>query len=68
MDCPNCGQWNPDDKNVCWRCQTSLPTPPEKKVKRPTQLFLGLPIWAWLVVLTFVAVSAMGQCAFLPAG
>ncbi len=68
MDCPNCGQWNPDDKQVCWRCQTALPTPPVKKAKRPTQLLLGLPVWAWLAVIAFVAISAIGQCSFLPAG
>ena len=27
MDCPNCGQWNPDDKRVCWRCDAELPAP-----------------------------------------
>ena len=30
-DCPNCGTWNPDDKLVCWRCQTELPKPQPKK-------------------------------------
>jgi len=66
MDCPNCGQWNPDDKQVCWRCQTQLPTPPPKKTKRPMQAFLGLPIWAWIVALAFIVFSTLGQCGFQP--
>lgn len=24
--CPNCGEKNPDSFEVCWRCQTDLPT------------------------------------------
>jgi predicted nucleic acid-binding Zn ribbon protein len=33
-NCPSCGTWNPDDKRVCWRCQTELPKPPPQKKKR----------------------------------
>ena len=33
-DCTSCGTWNPEDKDVCWRCQTVLPRPVEKKPKR----------------------------------
>ncbi len=49
MECPNCHTWNPDDKLVCWRCQTPLPKPVEKKKRQPI-VFLGLPLWAWLVL------------------
>lgn len=49
MDCPKCGTWNPDDKLVCWRCQTEMPKPVEKKKSRPT-LFFGLPIWGWILI------------------
>ena len=24
--CPNCGESNPDSFEICWRCQTDLPT------------------------------------------
>ena len=41
-DCTNCGTWNPEDKDVCWRCQTVLPRPVEKKPKRRMML-LGMP-------------------------
>ncbi len=49
MNCPSCGTWNPDDKQVCWRCQTELPKPIEKKKSAP-KLFLGLPVWAWVLI------------------
>ena len=49
MDCPKCGTWNPEDKRVCWRCQTEMPKPVEKK-KKQRVMFLGLPLWSWVVV------------------
>ncbi len=68
MDCPNCKTWNPDDKLVCWRCQTPLPRPVEKR-KRTPLVFLGLPVWAWVLVGLMLTVWLAGQCLFpLPAG
>lgn len=58
MDCPKCGTWNPDDKRVCWRCQAEMPKPVEKK-KRKTRIFLGLPIWSWLL-LALMLISVAG--------
>lgn len=26
VQCPNCGENNPDSFEICWRCQTDLPT------------------------------------------
>ncbi len=61
-DCTDCGTWNPDDKDVCWRCQTVLPRPVEKKPRRRI-MFLGMPIWVWLVVaLIFFMPLLFGQC------
>ena len=60
MDCKNCGTWNPDDKEVCWRCQEELPKLPPPKAKR-TQ-FLGLPTWMWVAFITFFGLMAFGQC------
>jgi predicted nucleic acid-binding Zn ribbon protein len=34
MDCPNCGVYNPEDRQVCWRCDQELPKPKEPKKKR----------------------------------
>ena len=60
-DCPNCGTWNPDDKRVCWRCQTEMPKP--KPEKKPTRV-LGMPIWTWVVLallaVTWVLITCMG--------
>jgi len=67
MDCPNCGTWNPEDKDVCWRCQTELPRPVEKKKKRKST-FAGLPLWLWAIGLFFIIASFFGQCLRLPLG
>ncbi len=61
MNCPNCGQWNPDDKRVCWRCDAELPKPVEKKAKKPV-LFLGLPIWSWALIVLMLVLLFAGQC------
>jgi predicted nucleic acid-binding Zn ribbon protein len=69
MDCPKCGTWNPEDKDVCWRCQEPLPKIVAKEKRKPI-IFLGLPLWAWLVVLAIFFVPLLGQClmAAPPAG
>ena len=67
MDCPNCGTWNPEDKDVCWRCQTEMPRPVEKK-KRQMRRIGGLPIWFWAAIAIFFLVSFLGQCMLAPIG
>ena len=69
MDCPNCGTWNPEDKDVCWRCQAELPHPKPKKKKGRTTL-LGFPIWAWIAIELFFVATSLGQCFLgqIPAG
>jgi len=58
-DCPNCGTWNPDDKRVCWRCQTEMPRPkPEKKPLR----ILGLPAWTWVILILLAVVWLAITC------
>lgn len=63
-NCPNCGTWNPDDKDVCWRCQHELPKPEPKK-KRTTRTFAGLPVWMWVVLIVFFMAMSFGQCVFM---
>ena len=64
MNCPNCNTWNPDDKDVCWRCQTQMPRPVDKKPRKPMVVF-GLPVWAWVVVLVIFFAPLLGQCFFV---
>lgn len=59
-NCLNCGTWNPDDKNVCWRCQTELPKPVVKKKRGPMRV-LGLSIWIWLAIFFFVVMMIVMQ-------
>jgi predicted nucleic acid-binding Zn ribbon protein len=63
MNCPNCGKWNPEDKTVCWRCQTVLPKPQPKKTARPG--LFGLPMWMWVAIVLFFVITFFGQC-FMP--
>ncbi len=61
MNCPKCGTWNPEDKQVCWRCQTEMPKPVTKKEKK-NFMFMGLPAWSWaIIVLMFIAMFVV-QC------
>lgn len=66
-DCPNCKTWNPDDKDVCWRCQTKLPPPVEKKKKKP-QILFGLPLWTWIIVVLLFIAPLFSQCLAVPPG
>jgi len=66
-DCTNCGTWNPEDKDVCWRCQTKLPHIEEKKKKKPA-LFFGLPTWTWVIVVLLFLAPLFSQCFSAPAG
>ncbi|NOX61455.1 MAG: hypothetical protein GXP42_05855 [Chloroflexi bacterium] len=65
MDCPNCGTWNPDDKKVCWRCQTPLPKP-EPEVKKKPLTFFGVPVWMMVLIALFLFLPFFWQCAMLP--
>lgn len=67
-DCPKCGTWNPDDKIVCWRCQTELPRPIEQKKRREGPRLWGLPVWVWVLVVFFFAAMFLGQCLLVPGG
>ena len=58
MDCPNCGVYNPEDRQVCWRCDQDLPKPIERK-KRSTDparairrawIIAGIALLLWLLL------------------
>ncbi|HEY64783.1 MAG TPA: hypothetical protein G4O02_09450 [Caldilineae bacterium] len=63
-DCPNCGTWNPDDKRVCWRCQTPLPKPQPEKRRNPAMLW-GLPLWTWVILVLMTIIFFVTQCGLL---
>jgi predicted nucleic acid-binding Zn ribbon protein len=48
MDCPNCGVYNPEERQVCWRCDQELPTPKEekKRTRDPAQAMRRM----WIIV------------------
>ncbi len=57
MDCPNCGVYNPEDRQVCWRCDQVLPTPqmPKKKrdpaqIMRRTWIIVGAALIFWILL------------------
>jgi len=67
MNCPNCGVYNPESRQVCWRCDRELPKPVEKK-KRSTDparaarrmwLIVGIALALWILV-TFLLPALMG--------
>lgn len=56
MDCPNCGVYNPEERTVCWRCDTELPKPQPTKKKDPASgmrrmwIIIGIVLVAWIVI------------------
>ena len=70
MDCPNCGVYNPEGREVCWRCDKELPKPKEPKKQAPAMttrrvwLMVGAGILLWFL-LTYVVVPFV--CSGTPA-
>jgi len=58
VDCPKCGTWNPDDKTVCWRCQTELPRPEQKKKRRQVSSLT----WIWVIMTILVILMIVQTC------
>jgi predicted nucleic acid-binding Zn ribbon protein len=58
MDCPNCGVYNPEGRQVCWRCDQELPKPKESNkrkadpslVARRMWIIVAISIALWLVL------------------
>lgn len=53
MDCPNCGVYNPEGRDVCWRCDKPLPKPKEPK-KRPDASAAMRRLWLLIAVALLV--------------
>ena len=58
MDCPNCGVYNPEDRQICWRCDQPLPKPEESKKRRQDPaaamrrmwIIIGIVLVIWIVI------------------
>lgn len=71
MDCPNCGVYNPEDRQVCWRCDQPLPKPeePKKRRKDPAQamrrmwIIVGIALILWILLAWLVPMLLGGPGA-----
>ncbi|MBM3187936.1 MAG: hypothetical protein FJZ90_04345 [Chloroflexi bacterium] len=66
MECPNCGTYNPDDRDVCWRCDKPLPKPEPKKKRDPqksaqTWLYVAIAVFFLFTILQMCGVTNIGQ-------
>lgn len=53
MDCPNCGVYNPEDRQNCWRCNQELPRPEESKKRRDPALAMRR-MWIIIVIVLVI--------------
>ncbi len=61
MNCPNCGTYNPDEREVCWRCDKPLPKPETKKKRDPQK---SAQTWLYVVVAVFLLITVLQMCGF----
>ena len=59
MNCPNCGTYNPEDRDVCWRCDKELPKPKPEKKRTPQQ---NAQIWLYVLVGVFLLFTLLQTC------
>jgi hypothetical protein len=58
MDCPNCGVYNPESRDICWRCDKPLPKPtPPKKKRDSTTAMRRMWIIMIVVLVTWIVIS-----------
>ncbi|MGQ9597788.1 MAG: hypothetical protein ACUVWZ_00050 [Anaerolineae bacterium] len=66
MDCPHCGVYNPEGRQVCWRCDQELPKTQELKkqmdpVARARRMWIvamiALCLWVLLTLLWWLVFS-----------
>ena len=66
MECPNCGTYNPEGRDVCWRCDKPLPRPKPKKKKDPQR---SARTWLYVAIAAFFVITILQTCGFkLPFG
>ncbi|NLG51107.1 MAG: hypothetical protein GX552_13450 [Chloroflexi bacterium] len=59
MDCPKCKTYNPEDRTVCWRCDTELPKPKPEKKKDPQKT---ARLWMYGAFALFLLLSLLRMC------
>ena len=65
MECPNCGMYNPEERDTCWRCDAELPTPTERKKKNPQK---SAQTWLYVAVAIFAVVTVLQMCGIINPG
>ncbi len=66
MECPNCGTYNPNDRETCWRCDEPLPTPEPEKKRNPRK---RAQTWLYVAIAVFLLISLLQMCGVnLPFG
>ena len=61
MDCPNCGTYNPEDRNICWRCDAELPKPNPEKKRDPQK---SAQTWLYVAIAVFLVITILQSCGF----
>lgn len=66
MNCPNCGTYNPEGRDICWRCDKPLPKPKAQKKKDPQKT---ARTWLYIAIAAFIVITILQTCGFrLPFG
>ena len=74
MDCPNCGVYNPEGRQVCWRCDHELPKPEEPKkrgadaarTRRQMWILVGVILLIWVLLTWLLPQLLSGGPALTP--
>jgi predicted nucleic acid-binding Zn ribbon protein len=54
MDCPNCGVYNPEGRQVCWRCDRELPKPQEPKKRKGSAFLDARRMWIIVAIVLLI--------------
>jgi len=66
MNCPNCGTYNPEERDVCWRCDKPLPKRKTQKKRDPQK---SAQMWLYVAIAVFFLISVAQACGVkLPFG
>jgi hypothetical protein len=68
MDCPNCGVFNPEERENCWRCNTELPkqAPPKRRSSQQSARMWLYVALAFFAIMTFARMCGAGPAWLQP--